>query len=183
MVTEIKQDLVQELRALFLDGATPSRLIQRLLEVIPTRGVAQISLIDAYFSAAFGNKIYRVGTVDDPLSDLRSAYLNGDVLHVMLQDLPTWRPTVDTTDAAWCDDVEAVDIRVKMREFDPSGEPHLASSWDRLDEKAQAHIRHTMASLSVAREQVGILRMLAERLQQKLFHLERQLSSPEVSSS
>ena len=160
---------------MLLDGATPSRLIQRVLEEYPTQGIAQITLIDGYFSAAFGNKIYRVGTVDCAvLSNLQYAYLNGDVLQKMLEELSGWRSSVGGGEECWCDDIEAVDVRARMQEFDGKADPYLGGSWDKLDATAQAHIRQNMASLAVAQEQVHTLRLLAERLQQKLFHIEQQ---------
>jgi hypothetical protein len=178
MSMEVNEALVQELRRMLLDGATPSRLLQRLLEDPSTEGVLAPGLVDSYFSAAFGNKVYPLTAAQgEVFSSLHFAYLNGDALHKILEDLSEWRRSVEVADTTWCDDIEAVDIRLKLREFDAKKDPYLAGSWDQLDDKAQSHIRHCMAALAVAQEQVHILRMLSERLQQKLFRLEQQVKN------
>jgi hypothetical protein len=179
MQQEINETLVQELRRMLLDGATPSRLLQRLLEDPSMQGILAPGVIDRYFCAAFGSKVYPIlAAQGDVFSSLQFAYLNGDVLHKMLEDLSQWRSSVEGVNNAWCEDVQAVDSQVKLEEFDAKKDPYLTGSWDRLDAKAQSYIRHCMSALSVAQEQVHILRMLAERLQQKAFWLEQQAKKP-----
>jgi hypothetical protein len=175
MREEVNESLVQELRRMLLDGATPSRLLQRLLDDPSAQGILAPGVIDSYFSAAFGDKVYPLTAAQgDVFSGLQFAYLNGDALFKMLEDLSEWRLSVEEMNSPWCEDIEASDIRGKLQEFDAGKDPYLAGSWDRLDPKAQSYIRQSMVSLAVTQEQVHILRLLAERLQQKLFHLEQQ---------
>ena len=118
MYSDVKPELVQELRQMLLDGATPSRLIRRLLEDDSFKESPSVGVLDHYFSEAFGNKIYQMAVVDDMnFSDLRYHSLNSDVLHKMLQGMNEWRHLVGSVEASWCDDIEAVDARVKMQAF------------------------------------------------------------------
>jgi hypothetical protein len=161
MSPDVKPELVRELRQMFLDGATPSRLMRRLLEDDAFKQSHGPALIDVYFSAAFGNKIYRMAIVD---------------LYTIIQGLREWRST-ENVEESWCDGLEATDVRVKEQEFDGKRDPYLAASWDQLDAKTQSYIRRQMAHAEVAHEKVWILQSLVERLQQKLFHLEEQLKA------
>jgi hypothetical protein len=176
MLAEVKPGLVQELRQMLVDGATPSRLIRRLMEDDSFKASPTPALLDCYFSAAFGNKVYQMAVVDGvAFSDLRYHSLNSDVLHKMLQGLNEWRHLVGSMEGCWCEDLEAVDARVKMQAFDGKKDRYLAESWDKLDARAQSYLRHYMAVCEVAHEKVSILQKLVERLQQKLFHLEQQV--------
>lgn len=172
MHTEPNESLVQELRKMFLDGATPSRLLQRLLDEPASEETLGPGVVDRYFSAAFGSKVYPLtaATQGEVFSTLHYAYLNGDTLYQMLENLSEWRRGVEGD--FWCDDVEAIDARVKLREFSPQADPELARFWDGLDPKAQAYIRACVVSLQVAQEKIHALRLLAERLQQKLVQAE-----------
>lgn len=182
MSDQVNDTLVLELRSMLLDGATPSRLLRRLLDDPAAEGVLSPGTVDRYFSAAFGNKVYPLTAAQgEVFSGLSYAYLNGDALHKMLEDVSEWRQSVEGIASPWCEDLQASDIRVKLQQFDAKKDPCLAQSWDQLDVKAQSYIRHCLAALRVAQEQGHILRLLAERLQQKLFQLEQQTKQSAVS--
>lgn len=183
MTQRVNPDLVQELRRMLLDGATPSRLIRRLLEDDSFKEQPGDALLDEYFSAAFGNKVYRLALLGDAeFSDLRYAGLNAELSHQVLQGQSEWRQDVETPSLCWCDDLEAVDIPVLLHKFDARADSYLRDAWDQFDARTQAYLRHKFASHQVAAEKVRILQMLVERLQQKVAHLERVVAQQELEA-
>jgi len=87
---DIRSEVVTELRSLFRDGATPSRLIRRIVELHP--GETHFYLIQDYFREAFGVPIVRgLSRLDDyQRADLRLAYLNQMLLHEMIEKKTEW---------------------------------------------------------------------------------------------
>lgn len=174
-------DLVNALRTLFADGATPSLLIRRLFEET-TQEEAPTTLLSRYFSEAFGNKAYQIPVIDDPdFQELRYADLNDELLHQLVQGLPAWKETPECEGESWCDEVQAIDLRARKAEFDPYKDPYLSQVWDKLDRKAQAYITHQILTARVKHEKIRILSKLAERLQQKVFHLEKRVQAFEAN--
>src|SRR5579872_2983377 len=85
--------VVSELRLLFQQGATPSRLIQHILERHAGEEHLQFFVQD-YFREAFGVDIVRGVTPfdKDRYDALDYAFLNNDVLAEMIEKQAGWNP-------------------------------------------------------------------------------------------
>jgi len=170
--------VVEELRALFRDGATPSRLIQHIVERHDEEQNCY-SLIQAYFREAFGvNMVRGLRPLDKyQHSDLRDAFLNDDLLHEMVEKQSTWNRAANHRElgnATWLAGLTATSLDDHFHEA-ASGMAELGNLWNRLDPKEQAVIQRLIAGNSWKYEQVQILIQLAERLQQRVNELESQL--------
>src|SRR5437762_17538 len=90
-IMSTRPEVIGELRSLFKDGATPSRLIRHIVERHNGERTFH-SLIQAYFLDAFGVPIVRgLNPADDyQHADLRYAFLNEQLVHEMIQKRSEW---------------------------------------------------------------------------------------------
>ena len=95
----IQASVIQELRSLFKDGATPSRLIQHIVSRHPQERNWH-GLIQAYFREGFGVSIVRGLPPAENYADinLRYAYLNEDLLHEMVHMRSSWDQDITTNE-------------------------------------------------------------------------------------
>ncbi len=183
----INQSVIDELRSMFKEGATPSRLIQHIVARHPNEGNWH-GLIQAYFREGFGVPIVR-GL--DPLENyenpnLRYAYLNEDVLHEMVQFRNKWDQEDNNEGnlSSWLDSLVATDPVERLEEFKRQEPPTTWSeSWSSLNEKERNSIALTNSGYKGRTEMVHILARLVERLQQKIVALERNCHSGEPGAS
>ena len=159
-----RPDVVTELRALFKDGATPSRLIRHIVERHEgERGYH--ALIQAYFLEAFGVPIVRgLNPTDDyHHADLRYAFLNEQLVHDMIEK---W--DAHSGAGSWLDQLKAEDDQQRMSQVQANTIPELSRCWSQLTPKEQAFIQRSLATANGLHESVKILARLAECLQQQL---------------
>jgi hypothetical protein len=178
----IRVSVIEELRAMFKEGATPSRLIQHIVARHPNEGNWH-GLIQDYFREGFGVPIVRgldpLARYDD--SSLRYAYLNEAVLHEMVQGRTAWdaeRNTADSAESSWLDTMTAKGTLDRIRELEQRGFSELAESWDGLTRQERAALVLTSANLHTRIEMCHILARLVERLQQRIVALERARAEP-----
>lgn len=165
-------EIIRELRTLFKDGATPSRLIRHIVE----RHEGERSyhaLIQAYFFEAFGVPMVRgLSPTDDyQHADLRYAFLNEQLLHEMIQKRSEWenRDEKGTNGAGtWLDSLRANDDHQRLQQAQETLPPDLRRCWPLLTAEEQYYIQLSMASANGVFETVKILARLIERLQQKV---------------
>lgn len=153
--------IVNELRALFKAGATPSALIRHTANC--HAGEAKLDvLVRAYFREAFHVPMLRVGPEQvRQIADGGSLpILNVTVLPRMIQARKEW----DTdSSSSWMNGVEeASSAGVDLQTI-----PELAGSWDRLDDEAKQFIQRTIGTSRALHEHVNTLAVLAEQLQQQ----------------
>jgi hypothetical protein len=169
-------EIVEELRSLFKEGATPSRLIRHIAE--RHEGDSNLhSLIQMYFQEAFAVPIVRgLNPIDDyHCADLRYAFLSEQLLHEMIQNRCLWdRPNGDNSfeTPGWLESVQANDPQRQIDQIQMETIPELSRCWHQLNEKESAFIRRSLASANGLYETVIILSRLAECLQQKLLEAE-----------
>jgi hypothetical protein len=171
--------VVEELRQMFRDGATPSRLIQHI--------VARHSgerdwrfLIQDYFREAFSVPIVRGLKPFDDYShaDLRSSFLNQDLLQDMMANQSTWNPgqgPATPAEAEWVASLPASDPVEHFERAKQIVMPEFANAWPHLDAQARSAVWRLIGGCNNRSELVVILAKLAERLQQKINALESQL--------
>ena len=152
--------VVNELRALFKDGATPSALIRQIAE--RHAGEPQLDgLVRLYFREAFHVPMIHVGPeqVRHVAAGGSLPTLNATVLPRMIQSRTVW----DTAGGAcWLD---AVPISPTLAE--PSAIPELADSWEKLDDAAKQFVQRLLDSARALHDNVNVLAALAEQLQSR----------------
>jgi hypothetical protein len=145
MTTDPK--LVAELRALFRGGATPSRLVWRI--VARHGGEPQMDrLVRAYFREAFGVLMFRASAdlLTLPPEELPFAGINASTIHQIVARRAEWD---SSSEPSWMDGLPA------------SGAGQPSESAQRLTATAR-HLH----------EQVAILSRLVEQLQGQVVALE-----------
>lgn len=174
--------VVAELRSLFKDGATPSRLIRHIVDRHPGEERLHF-LVQDYFREAFAVGLVRISkrALDEPDSaDLPLAFLNIHLTHEMVGTRPKWDRD-DSSPAngrpSWLAPLSATDEAALIEQTQPVTLPELAGCWDRLDPIAQAYVRRVLGNADALYERVQILARLAERLQQKVLELEDQVTN------
>jgi hypothetical protein len=172
--------VIDELRAMFKEGATPSRLIQHVVARHPDER-NWYGLIQDYFREAFGVQIVRGLSPSEHYDDIsmRYAYLNEDVLHEIVQKRPEWDQELNDSQAlSWLGALAAKDTAERIQELESNESPELVDSWNRVSDKDRATIIRITANLNSRIEMCHILARLAERLQQQVLALERKQTAP-----
>ena len=167
---EVSPEIVAELRCLFREGATPSRLIRHVVERHDGEGHL-FSLIQTYFREAFGIPIIRgLSPVDDyQHADLRYEFLNEQLLHEMIEKRPEW----DTDESnSWADSLTATEVHQRIREAEAYLPPDLKRCWPLMTAKEQRYILVSFASANYLSETVKIMSRLLESLQQQVNELQ-----------
>ncbi len=169
-------DVIQELRAMFKEGATPSRLIKHIAD--RHEGVARLhGLIQEYFIEAFAVPIVR-GL--DPIADYRFmdprlAYLNEDLVHEIIEKRSEWdrdHDSLNNGEISWLDSAKARSDEERFQAAQAGVVPELSQCWQKLSPKEQQYIQRTFASANGLYESVKILARLADRLQRRVVELE-----------
>jgi hypothetical protein len=171
-----RAEVVGELRSLFKEGATPSRLIRHIVERHQGERFFHL-LIQEYFMEAFGVPIVRgLNPIDDfQQADLRYAYLNEQLLHEMILRRGEWdncSNAVTSGTGSWLEALRANDDQERIRQLQETVIPELSRCWAGLSTREQHYIHRSMASANGLHETVKILSRLAECLQQKIVELE-----------
>jgi hypothetical protein len=171
--------VIDELRRLFIAGATPSRLIQQI--VARHRNERDLHRrIQEYFRAGFGVQIVRGLSPSERYDDveLRYAYLNEDVLHEMVQNRSSWQDASPELSHFWLDSLVAKGTPERIQELKATDSPHLVEAWDQLPQEDRATIIRMAANLQTRVEMCHILARLAEQLQQRVVALEHKETTP-----
>jgi hypothetical protein len=164
--------VVNELRALFKSGATPSALIRRIAD--RHSGEPKLdALVRAYFREAFHVPMIRVGPeqVKQIAEGGGLAILNVTVLPRMIQTRWEWDVQDGSggqPDDCWLDAVATTDEAALVAAADPELIPELAGSWDRMDDEAKQFIKRIIGNSHSSHEKVNALATLAERVQQQV---------------
>lgn len=176
---EIRPEVVVELRTLLKEGATPSRLIRHIAERHPVTAGRHL-LIQLYFQEAFHVPIVRgLNSIDDYRhDDLRHGFLNDQIIPQMIEHRTEWL-TNEEAAGTWLENLKSRDSREHIELIQRAPDNELRGVWDKLSEREQRSIEVSMASANRLYEQVQILAKFAERLQQRINHLESQSTTIE----
>ncbi len=134
----LDSQLVDELRCLFKKGATPSRLIRRV--VAQHQGHPKLdALVRVYFREAFHVPMLCVDLdeLDREPHSLPLAKLNRDLPNRMVQMRKEWETASDEDQPqpGWMESVSATDGGRLLHETDPTAIPVLAESWNQMNPK------------------------------------------------
>jgi hypothetical protein len=171
--------VVNELRAMFRKGATPSRLIQHIAE---HHGKEEdwAGLVGEYFWKAFSVPLVRVADSREECSceDLHLAYLNVHLIHQMIENRSEWDRDAKGAaihEPSWMNSLVATDEVQLIKQAQPASLPEFANSWPHLERTAQDYVQRIMGNANALHERVLILARLTERLQQRIVELEERL--------
>lgn len=167
----VNPKVIAELRAMFKDGATPSRLMQHIYRHHGgDRGWH--GLVQDYFAEAFHVPWVRVTNRSADYadaSDLRHAHFNVHLLHKMIENRTKWDQDIEPGNCkAWLNPLDATDQLQSSMEVQPKSLPELVQVWDQLDASAQHYVEELIGTTNALYERVLILSRLAERLQQRI---------------
>jgi hypothetical protein len=181
MMMSTRPEVIRELRVLFKEGATPSRLIRHIVARHPGES-SWHALIQDYFLEAFGVPIVRGLQPFDNYrhADLRYAFLNEHLIHEILEKHAQWDQEEGQHKEAisWLDSTQATDKEELLKQAQAAIVPELADCWERLDLRERSFIQRTMASANGLYEEVKVLARLAEQLQQKIVELQDRVPGP-----
>jgi hypothetical protein len=175
------ENLIRQLRQMFLDGATPSRLMRHVADHHGEDERLHFVIKD-YFEEAFGIGLLRYVASDEDYSpDPRHAHFNRDVVPEIVEHLRDWNP--EPTAGSWLEraSVSSLDEHVQRAKAGPPDE--LASVWSQLSDEQRLAIVRRIARKNRDWEVIKVLALLAERLQQKVVELEARLKDQPIPQS
>lgn len=179
-----KETILQELRQLFRDGATPSRLVRHILARHPDEDVSHWMLRD-YLAEAFGLDLVRFLKADSDysLDNLNLAFLNRILIPEILEQRAVWDNSAEES-SCWFDGLDATSPATNKAEAKATPLPGVSEeSWTNLTPEDQEAIHVMMATGKTLSQRVKILAVLAERLQQQVEQLEAQLRDSKIPQS
>lgn len=162
-----RPDVITELRSLFRQGATPSRLLEFIRDSHPGEG-NWFLLAGDYFAEAFAVPFVRVTNNPDDYSSpgLRHAHLNGRLLHQMIQNRPLWDDRQEAS--PWLDFLTASDEATLETQAKVAVSARVGDISPPLDPAVLGYLQQTTAQVAMLHERVQILARLAESLQRQI---------------
>ena len=178
--------IIEELRELFRNGATPSRLMHHVRNRFPGEKVS-MWVIQAYFEQAFCLGMVRgISPAMDVTNPRTFPSLNKRLILEMVHSRNDWNTlgSHSTDPKSWFDHLEtrSEDEVIEMSRL----EPHSfisAEGWQALGPDDQQMLRAHFAGNEMVSERVQILATLAERLQQQVEELEERLANFQLAES
>jgi hypothetical protein len=169
----MNENLIQELRQMFIDGATPSKLMSYLAEVGKDSGKPLHFMIMDTFREAFGIAQLRIPPQeDDAHPNFRYPQFNRDVLPHMALYAKEQHP--DSLTGSWLEDLTIRSQQKHEERLRNSKVEALSRVWDDLNEKEKDFILRKVAKADYFWDVIKILAWLLERMQQKNDELESQ---------
>ncbi len=170
----MRQKIVTEIRRLFMDGATPSQLMERIAREHKDDPRLH-AIIMEYFREAFGVPLVRnVVPGDDYSPSSRHAHYNPDILPEIVRRMSDWN--VESLEESWLNGASVCLLAEHTERLKTAHFEELDRVWDTLDDKEKLFIIRKVALKDYYWDVVKLLAMMAERLQQKIVELEDRLT-------
>lgn len=170
--------VVEQLRLMFLTGATPFRLVCFIAEH-HAEDPKWPRYVQQYFWEAFFVTFLALENYphDKKLRAEDFSSRNVAIIHDIIRQIPRWRDNDDPESAelsSWCDELEIPMEELEMVEqLAPESHPSLSASWPNLNSPVQDFIRQTMTNSRIHYEQVQFLKSLITTLQKQIIELEK----------
>jgi len=165
--------LVGELRRMFLDGATPSQLMNHIANQHGDGSRLHFTIKD-YFREAFGIQLLRnVISGEDYSPNCHHAHFNRDVAPEMVQRIGDWNHA--TLEGSWLADIDIKSLSDHVERLNSAHFEELERVWANLNDKEKLFIIRKIATKDYYWEVMKLLASMAERLQQKVVDLEERL--------
>jgi hypothetical protein len=167
--------IVTELREMFLNGATPSRLV-RHIAVRHEGDQDWPTYVEPYFAEAFSVTTFAMvghsAEVDLDRTDLSG--IDVDLLRDMVGRKAAWRESADHISAsAWCDGLTVSPDDLAMNDkIRPESHPALTDSWESMKPRAREFVRQAMVNAQGYYERMEVFVRLSEQLQKRIIELE-----------
>ena len=176
-----RQSIIRELRILFKQGATPSRLLRHILRRLPGEAVTAWVLRD-YLEQAFCLSTVRLQPGIDYSHDHPCfVALNRTLIPEVIQHRHEWDVEPDVSDdsmACWFDGLISTPPDGARDAADLTTHPNLSDdTWANLSPDEQDALRLQLAGIQTTAERVTLLVHLVERLQQQVEAMEQQLKN------
>lgn len=168
----VRPEVIDELRSLFKEGATPSRLMRQIAERHADEP-DQYGLIQEYFLEAFAVPIVRGLKPQDDFRNtgMQYAFLNHHLLHELAVRRSEWDAEHDR-DSQWLDGAAVTDHETRVSSLERPALPELRRIWSDLTADERAAVLRASATSAGHLETVKLLARLAERLQSRVNELE-----------
>lgn len=169
----LSESLVAEIRRMFVDGATPSLLMQHIAARHPGDPRIHLIIMD-YFNEAFQLPLLRnVVPGEDYSPSSRHAHYNRDVVPEIVRKIPDWHS--GSLAGTWLEGAVVRSSREHVARLSGSRRPELSRIWDTLNDEEKQFITHRIAMKDYYWDALKSLALLSERLQQKVVELESRL--------
>ena len=169
----LNQSVVAQIRALFVDGATPSQLMRRIAAVHSEDPRLHLIIMD-YFKEAFQVPLVRnVVSGEDYSPSLRHSHYNRDVIPEMIQRIHYWNS--DSLDGTWLNELAVRSLAEHVTRLSDTRCQELDRVWDTLTNDERLFIVRKIAMKDYNWDVMKSLALLTERLQQKIVELEIRL--------
>lgn len=169
----LKRTVVADVKQLFVEGATPSRLMQCIAAAHPDDPRLHLLIMD-YFREAFQVPLLRnVIPGADYSPDLRHAHYNRDVVPDLVHRSQGWQ-TGNLT-GSWLDGVAVHSFPEHVARLSESRWQELDRIWDGLTNEERQFIVRKIAMKDYYWDALKCLALLAERLQQQVVELQNRL--------
>jgi len=177
----MNQQLVDELRKMFIEGASPSQLMHRIAEQYQEDPRLHLVIGD-YFREAFGIPLLRYVVPDeDYCPAAHHAHYNRNVVPEIIQRINEWNTT--NLDGSWLDGLSVCDVKEHENRLQSYQPEELARIWESLTEQEKVYIRRQFVRLDHRWEVMKSLAALAERLQQQVVELQAQLHQQQAAQN
>lgn len=171
------EKIVNELRQMFLDGATPSQLMHHIATQLG-HGPRMHFAIKDYLSAAFGIKFLRnILLGEDYSPNTRHAHFNRDIAPEIAQKANEWSSV--SLDGSWLEGITIKPLTEHIERVKSVEIPELKRIWANFNDEEKQFIVRKIATKDYSWEVINLLASMAERLQQKIFEIEERLKKEE----
>lgn len=169
----LKQCIIDQLRRMFIDGATPSELMQYIAQKHKDDSRLHFIITD-YFREAFCIPLLRnVVSEEDYSPASRHAHYNRDVAPEIVERIDEWNH--ENLAGSWLDGLSVNSLAEHTQRLKEAHFEELDRVWHNLNDKERHFIIRKIAIKDYYWEVAKMLAAMAERLQQKVVDLEARL--------
>ncbi len=168
------EKLIDELRRMFLDGATPSQLMNQIASQHGDDPRLHFVIKD-YFREAFGIQLLRnVNSDGDYAPHGRHAHFNRDIIPDIVERIEEWNQA--SLEGSWLGGNVIRSLSEHVEHLESARFDELDRVWATLNEREKLFIIRKIAMKDYYWEVVKLLASMAERLQEKVINLEERLN-------
>ena len=162
----IDDSFLDELRLMFMKGATPSCLMAQIASRHNGQGPLAAHIQHVFHCAFHVGPIRLSRKLDWSQLDVDACEsLNLWLIPKMIELFPTWGGHLPAAEEPFWKEIKTKDAAQLSKGVAPETIPELTNSWDAIDSEARRYIIRILANLDEVYENSQILARLAERLQ------------------
>jgi predicted DNA-binding protein YlxM (UPF0122 family) len=171
----MNQDLIENLRKMFLDGATPSQLMHHIAHQHKDERRLHHIIKDC-FTEAFGVPLLRnVVPEEHYCPNRRHAHYNRDITPEIVQRIGDWNS--GNLEDTWLESLSVTSLADHTQRLKNAHFEELERVWDKLNDNEKLFIIRKVAMKDHYWDIIKVLAHQTERLQQKIVELEGRLNA------